>query len=782
MNAEPLVSIIIPVYNGARFLGEAIDSALAQTYGNIEIIVVDDGSDDKGATRAVAMGYGTRIRYVQKPNGGVSTALNLGIALMRGSFFSWLSHDDIYLPDRIASQIAVWRRFGRPCVVVSDWTLMEENGTPRPDVLPDLSHLDMTARPFEAFFHGAFNGCAMLIPRSVLSDNSFDPGLPRTQDNFLWFKLLGVIPFVRCKGIGVSNRMHPGQGSRDDVMLDEAGMCFVHALDRLTQETVFAYGGSEPAYFWKSMETLPDYPGIFPYVRHRVDGALQRHPFTLALICAAPASDLARQLARLDARRIRPQQVLVIDLGITGERGLVERMLAPWSDSTVAAPVSPTLSGFLETIASLACNGIVITATAVPEEDQIAEALKALLCTDARVARPRERKLAALSIDRHAFRRDADGSLAGLVEMVGSVPVKTGLVEYPLQEPERSPPPRRALLPPHGWDFTWEGDQLSLLDKWRDRMAADRPAILLITRMDSTIALSYLMRWIESAGRDPNKLVAVIESGDAPALSLFPAADKGVLRLRFPLPDSFAGLQQALLRVGVSVIQAHDVRGVEALVPILAGQLRVSFDMVVADHSMVPVDEAIHRSRRILTPSPALATLLRGRFPGTPVQCEPLTQRYPLEHRSVQPFVHRAGDPLRVLLIGDAGQAEGSGVIAEVVDIVNRRSLPIEFHALGDIAGLSGSGPLHCHPAVDGGGAWSAIGGIAPHLAWLPYREQRDWLWELDIAMWCMLPVCGSAIDAMVERCTGRRDTWLYAPDASAEFWVTVLLRRHAER
>ncbi|QQS65316.1 glycosyltransferase family 2 protein [Candidatus Saccharibacteria bacterium] len=101
----PKVSIIIPVYNGSNFLKEAIDSALAQTYKNLEIIVVNDGSADQGKTEKIAMSYGSKIRYYKKVNGGVSTALNLGIKKMTGDYFSWLSHDDIYYPKKIENQV-----------------------------------------------------------------------------------------------------------------------------------------------------------------------------------------------------------------------------------------------------------------------------------------------------------------------------------------------------------------------------------------------------------------------------------------------------------------------------------------------------------------------------------------------------------------------------------------------------------------------------------------------------------------------------------------------------
>ena len=101
-----LVTIIIPVFNGSNYLRDAIDSAINQSYKNTEIIVINDGSDDSNQTKQISISYGYKIRYIEKDNGGVASALNLGIRNMNGEYFSWLSHDDIFEYDKIEKEIS----------------------------------------------------------------------------------------------------------------------------------------------------------------------------------------------------------------------------------------------------------------------------------------------------------------------------------------------------------------------------------------------------------------------------------------------------------------------------------------------------------------------------------------------------------------------------------------------------------------------------------------------------------------------------------------------------
>ena len=106
MKAQP-VSCIIPVFNGERYLREALDSILAQTHRPFDIIVVDDGSTD--GTPAVVAGYGVQVRYVRQPNTGPAAARNLGVRSGGGEFIAFLDADDLWHPEKLARQMTRFR-------------------------------------------------------------------------------------------------------------------------------------------------------------------------------------------------------------------------------------------------------------------------------------------------------------------------------------------------------------------------------------------------------------------------------------------------------------------------------------------------------------------------------------------------------------------------------------------------------------------------------------------------------------------------------------------------
>jgi glycosyltransferase involved in cell wall biosynthesis len=106
MEDKSLISVIIPVYDGEKYLAEAVETVLAQTYRPIEVIVVDDGSTD--GSRKIAQRFGRPVRYCFKSHQGVGATRNHGITMARGSFCAFLDADDLWVEDKLTRQIAVF--------------------------------------------------------------------------------------------------------------------------------------------------------------------------------------------------------------------------------------------------------------------------------------------------------------------------------------------------------------------------------------------------------------------------------------------------------------------------------------------------------------------------------------------------------------------------------------------------------------------------------------------------------------------------------------------------
>ncbi len=211
----PLVSIVIPVYNGCDYMREAIDSALNQTYKNIEILVVNDGSTDGGETERTALSYGDKIRYIKKENGGVSSALNLGIKNMRGEYFSWLSHDDVYTPHKVEAQVkTILESKEEKALVLSNYSTIDKDSKPMGDNHKELPTGSCGNR--EAIMHVMRNsphGCAFLVPKRAFDDaGMFNEDLRYCQDIFMWWKIfLCGYTLVFCSDYGVLARVHSKQ-------------------------------------------------------------------------------------------------------------------------------------------------------------------------------------------------------------------------------------------------------------------------------------------------------------------------------------------------------------------------------------------------------------------------------------------------------------------------------------------------------------------------------------------------------------------------------------------
>jgi glycosyltransferase involved in cell wall biosynthesis len=209
---NPSVSVIIPVFNGTNYLAEAIDSALSQTFTDYEVIVVDDGSTD--GTWEIIQSYGDRIRGFRKPNGGVASALNLGIEEMRGRWFAWLSHDDLWLPEKLEKQVAFLKANHQFKACYTDFIIINETGE-------QLHVIDTPWYPREQaireLFRGVYmNGSTMFIERSCFDQvGLFSEKWRYNQDTHMWLRLLRRFDIGRVADKLVKQRVHGAQDSKN---------------------------------------------------------------------------------------------------------------------------------------------------------------------------------------------------------------------------------------------------------------------------------------------------------------------------------------------------------------------------------------------------------------------------------------------------------------------------------------------------------------------------------------------------------------------------------------
>ena len=135
-NKTSHVSVIIPVYNGARFLGAALASVQQQSHQPLEIIVIDDGSTDHTAAVVHQAAQGTtQLRYIYQPNAGPATARNHGIALAQGDLFAFLDADDWWHPEKLERQVTLLAQQPALGYVLSHMHVQQEANTPWPAAL-----------------------------------------------------------------------------------------------------------------------------------------------------------------------------------------------------------------------------------------------------------------------------------------------------------------------------------------------------------------------------------------------------------------------------------------------------------------------------------------------------------------------------------------------------------------------------------------------------------------------------------------------------------------------
>ena len=204
--SRTLVSVVIPSFNYGRFVGDAVESALGQTYPDLEVIVVDDGSTDD--TQRVLKRFGSRIRYVYQNNRGLSAARNTGVRLANGEWIALLDADDVWHPRKTEVQLAAGQSIAGVGLIGS---LPADVLPPALDSAPSIRELSV--RDFLLSIRTGPSGT--LIRRTCFDAvGLFDENLRSIEDRDMWLRIAARFAAVQVASPCWWYRPHQGQMSR----------------------------------------------------------------------------------------------------------------------------------------------------------------------------------------------------------------------------------------------------------------------------------------------------------------------------------------------------------------------------------------------------------------------------------------------------------------------------------------------------------------------------------------------------------------------------------------
>jgi len=184
----PIVSVVIPTYQYAGFVGEAIDSVLAQTYTDYELILVDDGSTD-GTREVVAAAYGNQIKYIYQDNRGLAAARNTGIRASKGEYLSFIDADDVWLPNKLELEVEFLDTHPSVSMVCSNYTYFGSRGRQKKTGFEGVP-LAFGYGQKEIFFHNPISASAVLIKKLCFEKvGDFDESMIQCEDLDMWLRI-----------------------------------------------------------------------------------------------------------------------------------------------------------------------------------------------------------------------------------------------------------------------------------------------------------------------------------------------------------------------------------------------------------------------------------------------------------------------------------------------------------------------------------------------------------------------------------------------------------------
>lgn len=244
----PLVSVIIPAYNCSKYIEETIRSILDQQCdADLEIIVIDDGSTDE--TGDIARLFGQPVKVISQRNAGVCAARNRGIKEAKGEFIALVDHDDYWLPNKLAVQLAVLENNPQIDVVFSAFEWWRPDATTGSFGNPIEYAFNTDPNNIDEDFSGwiyhkmlldswVLTSTALSRSGVIRASGGFDETLPFSEDWDLWLRISRVSQFIKLRGSTTLYRQHPQQGSRVTRPIDYR--------TRLLEEAVSRWGLCSP--------------------------------------------------------------------------------------------------------------------------------------------------------------------------------------------------------------------------------------------------------------------------------------------------------------------------------------------------------------------------------------------------------------------------------------------------------------------------------------------------------------------------------------------------------
>lgn len=224
---EPAVSIVIPAFNASWCIRRAVDSVLAQTFTDFELIVVDDGSTDE--TAEILRSYGDALRVVSQPNGGMSCARNAGIRIARGRYIAFLDADDRWLPAKLERQVKLLDDRPALAFCAATATLEDPDGNVLGAWGCSGSGTASVADVFAAHALIAGGASSVLARRDLVGTlGGFDETLFGAEDTDLWIRLAALGHFACIPEALVVVLKRPGSASRNRQRMRAGALAMTH--------------------------------------------------------------------------------------------------------------------------------------------------------------------------------------------------------------------------------------------------------------------------------------------------------------------------------------------------------------------------------------------------------------------------------------------------------------------------------------------------------------------------------------------------------------------------